>query len=194
MNMDNTIHFRYNKSLSNDVTVYLDTEKIDISQVQSCGSLIHLTVIQNKTKYYNGSFCDYIISLFDRLNDHFISDILPPYAIIYECDIETGAETVVDIKLHKGYSSKLSLNVDGGMISNEKKCEVISDNAVLLFNKIFILYMILINLPVLICTVLCFELWWIPVALFGAVIIPFDIMLIRYKIKSMRIKKNNSHN
>ncbi|MBQ3528273.1 MAG: hypothetical protein IJA52_06975 [Clostridia bacterium] len=194
MNMDNTIHFRYNKSLSNDVTVYLDAEKIDISQVQNCGSLIHLTVIQNKTNYYNGSFCDYIISLFDRSNDHFISDILPPYGIIYECDIETGAETVVDIKLHNGYSSKLSLNVDGGMISNEKKCEVISDNAVSLFNKIFILYMILINLPVLICTVLCFELWWIPVALFGAVIIPFDIMLIRYKIKSMRIKKNNSHN
>ena len=34
MDMDNTIHFRYSKSLSNDVTVYLDTEKIDISQVQ----------------------------------------------------------------------------------------------------------------------------------------------------------------
>lgn len=193
MNNENTIRFTFDKHTGNDVTVYLNSEKIDISQIQKCGRAVHLTVLENKAKYYNGSFADYIISLFDRLNKHYVTDIWPPYGAICECHMETGTETVVGIKLNKGYNTNISLDVNGGKVLNEKKCEMISESANLLFNKLFIAYMILLNLPILICAVLCSELWWLPIILFGAVVIPFDIMLIRCKLKSVRIRKNNSY-
>lgn len=191
MNNENTIRFTFDKHTGNDVTVYLNYEKIDISQIQKCGKTVHLTVLENKAKYYNGSFADYIISLFNRLNKHYVTDIWPPYGAVYECDIETGAETVVGIKLNKGYNTNISLDIDDGKVLNDKKSEMISDSANSLYNKLFIAYTILLNLPILICAVLCFELWWLPIILFGAVVIPFDIMLISYKLKSVRIRNNS---
>ena len=121
MNNENTIRFTFDKHTGNDVTVYLNSKKIDISQIQKCGKTVHLTVLENKAKYYNGSFADYIISLFNRLNKHYVTDIWPPYGAVYECDIETGAETVVGIKLNKGYNTNISLDIDDGKVLNDKK-------------------------------------------------------------------------
>ena len=173
----------------NRLRLYIDSTEVVLLKEQKCGEIVRIKVVQEKAAYYNGNFLDYIISMFDRLNDHWVGDIIPPYNVIYECEVVTRQNTIVKInplKAKKGF-----VEVVNGDLITEKKTEEISNKAYSLFKKILPVSYLSINIPIVLCSICSADYWWLPLVLFSFIYVPINIALTKYAIKTHLLRSNN---